>query len=75
MYLCSSVHVYMCVSYTLGAIQRYFQSRQRIWREENQDADRISKQARNRKLQSRNVRVCRFHIYAFDDHANASVLF
>ena len=52
----------MCVSCTLGAIQRYFQSRQRIWREENQDADRILRQAKNRKLRSRKVRVCIFHM-------------
>ena len=55
------------INLNLEAIQRYFQSRQRIWREDNQEqTERNLKQAKSRKLRSRKVRVG--FTYSYDDH-------
>ena len=55
------------INLNLEAIQRYFQSRQRIWREDNQEqTERILKQAKSRKLRSWKVRVG--FTYSYDDH-------
>lgn len=50
------------VNNTAGAIQRYFESRRRNWREltDPSQQQRVKKQARNRRIRSRRLRVSEF---------------
>ena len=59
----STIEIHKCF-FCIGAIQRYYESRHRSWRESTDPTQqqRVARQAKNRRSRSRKLRVSNFSI-------------